>query len=48
MLKTVAIGILLSSVAGSWNSSDEMNRLFPDFVFTPIEAFLAKVWQGKP
>jgi len=43
-LKAVLIGMLLSSVKGSWEVSDEMNRMFPDFEFTDMEAFLTKVW----
>ncbi|KAI5861226.1 hypothetical protein GGS23DRAFT_598750 [Durotheca rogersii] len=47
-LKVVSIGILLSSVKGAWDVSDEFNQLFPDYKFTPIEDFLAKVWGGQP
>jgi hypothetical protein len=46
--KTVTIGFLLSSVKGAWDVSDELNRLFPDYEFEEIEAFLTKVWSGKP
>ncbi|KAJ2988384.1 hypothetical protein NUW58_g4009 [Xylaria curta] len=42
LLKAVCIGTLLSSSKGAWDSSDEMNRLFPDYQFTPIETFLSK------
>ncbi|PKS05195.1 hypothetical protein jhhlp_008563 [Lomentospora prolificans] len=45
MLKTVSIGILLSSLKGAWESSDELNRLFPDYTFTSAEDFLVRVWQ---
>ncbi|KAH9906562.1 hypothetical protein F4778DRAFT_778952 [Xylariomycetidae sp. FL2044] len=48
MLKQVAIGVLLSSAKGAWDSSDEMNRLFPDYRFTAAAEFLADVWEGKP
>lgn len=48
LLKAVSIGILLSSSKGAWDSSDELNQLFPDHGFTQIEDFLAKVWEGKP
>ncbi|KAJ0107300.1 hypothetical protein J7T55_015765 [Diaporthe amygdali] len=44
----VPIGILLSSVKGSWDVSDEFNQLFPDYKFREVEEFLAKVWDGKP
>ncbi|PGH27943.1 hypothetical protein AJ80_00197 [Polytolypa hystricis UAMH7299] len=47
LLKMVSIGILLSSSKGAWDSSDELNQLFPDYKFTPIEEFLAKAWEGK-
>lgn len=48
LLKAVTIGILLSSSKAAWDVSDEMNRLFPNYEFTRIENFLAKVWEGKP
>ncbi|KAI0123737.1 hypothetical protein BJ170DRAFT_640213 [Xylariales sp. AK1849] len=48
LLKAVSIGILLSSTKGAWDSSDELNQLFPDYEFTLIEDFLAKAWEGKP
>ncbi|KAK6833485.1 NAD(P)-binding protein [Apiospora arundinis] len=48
MQKMVSIGFLLSSVKGAWDSSDEMNRLFPDYKFTSAEEFLKGVWEGKP
>ncbi|KAI0813257.1 hypothetical protein GGR55DRAFT_565964 [Xylaria sp. FL0064] len=44
LLKAVCIGTLLSSSKGAWDSSDEMNQLFPEYPFTPIENFLTKVW----
>ncbi|KAI0206803.1 hypothetical protein F4808DRAFT_454721 [Astrocystis sublimbata] len=44
LLKMVCIGTLLSSSKGAWDSSDEMNQLFPDHKFTPIEEFLSEVW----
>lgn len=48
MLTTVLIGTLVSSVKGAWDVSDTMNKLLPDFEFTRIEDFLARVWAGKP
>ncbi|KAL8822621.1 MAG: hypothetical protein Q9191_006644 [Dirinaria sp. TL-2023a] len=48
ILKTVSIGMLLSSAKGAWNVSDEINQLFPDYEFDDIEDFLARVWNGKP
>ncbi|KLJ08186.1 hypothetical protein EMPG_09954 [Blastomyces silverae] len=45
MLKTVSIGILLSSSKGAWDSSDEMNQLFPEYEFTSAEHFLERVWK---
>lgn len=48
MLKKVLIGTLLSSAKGAWDVSDAFNKLLPDYEFTQIENFLAKVWEGKP
>jgi hypothetical protein len=48
MAKAVPIGMLLSSMKGAWDSSDEMNQLFPDYEFTKMEDFLTKIWEGKP
>lgn len=48
LFKTVTIGMLLSSVKGAWDVSDELNQLFPDYQFEKIEAFLTRVWGGKP
>lgn len=47
-LKVVLIGTLVSAVKGCWNVSDEFNRLLPEYKFTQIEEFLAKVWASKP
>ncbi|OIW34605.1 NAD(P)-binding protein [Coniochaeta ligniaria NRRL 30616] len=48
LFKTVTIGMLLSSVKGAWDVSDEVNQLFPDYKFEEIETFLARAWGGKP
>ncbi|KAK1761850.1 NmrA-like family protein [Phialemonium atrogriseum] len=48
MLKTVLIGMLVSSAKGAWDVSDAFNRRLPDFEFTEIEDFLSKAWEGKP
>ena len=48
MLKAVLIGTLLSGAKGAWAVSDEFNRILPDYRFTQIEDFLAKVWEEKP
>ena len=48
MLKVVTIGMLLSGAKGSWDSSDEWNRIFPDYKFTQAEEYLAEIWSGKP
>jgi hypothetical protein len=48
LLKGVLISTLLSSAKGAWDVSDDFNRLLPDYKFTRIEDFLAKVWEGKP
>ncbi|TGJ79581.1 hypothetical protein E0Z10_g9179 [Xylaria hypoxylon] len=47
LLKAVCIGTLLSISKGGWDSSDEMNQLFPKYEFASIDEFLSKVWQGK-
>jgi hypothetical protein len=48
MLKTVLIGMLVSSAKGAWACSDEFNQLLPDVKLTRIESFLSQVWEGKP
>jgi hypothetical protein len=40
----ILIGILLSSTKGAWDSTDEMNQLFPDHKFEDMETFLTKIW----
>lgn len=47
-MKTVLIGTLLGGAKDAWAVSDDFNQILPGFVFTPIEDFLAKVWEGKP
>ncbi|KAJ9614316.1 hypothetical protein H2200_002452 [Cladophialophora chaetospira] len=46
--KKVSIGILLSSIKGAWDVSDELNQLFPDHKFEKADHFLESVWKGKP
>ncbi|KAI4731795.1 NAD(P)-binding protein [Aureobasidium sp. EXF-10728] len=41
-------GILQAISAGDLVSSDEWNKLLPDFKFVQPEEFLASVWAGKP
>jgi hypothetical protein len=48
MLKIVLIGTLLSSAKGAWDVSTAFNQLLPDYKFTQIEEFLARVWEGQP
>ncbi|KAK3387646.1 hypothetical protein B0H63DRAFT_470594 [Podospora didyma] len=48
LFKTVLTGILLSSVKGAWDISDELNHMFPHYKFEEMEAFLTKAWDGKP
>ncbi|KAB5551070.1 hypothetical protein GE09DRAFT_1124778 [Coniochaeta sp. 2T2.1] len=48
LFKTVTIGMLLSSVKGAWDVSDDVNKLFPELCFEEIETFLNKVWSRKP
>lgn len=47
LLKMVCIGTLLSSSKGAWDSSDEMNQLFPEYKFMSIEEFLSRAWKGR-
>ncbi|KAI1806375.1 NAD(P)-binding protein [Daldinia bambusicola] len=47
MLKSVLVGILLSSVKDAWNISDEWNQLLPNYRFTDMRQFLSEVWQKK-
>lgn len=47
MAAQVTIGMLLSSAKGSWNVSDGLSRLFPDYSFTGIEEFLTDVWREE-
>jgi hypothetical protein len=39
-------GILLGFQDGSFQISDEWNKLLPDFKFTQPEEFLTKAWAG--
>jgi hypothetical protein len=48
MLESVLIGTLIGSAKGAWDTSDEVNKLLPDFKFTELEDFLAKAWESKP
>ncbi|KAI8964893.1 NAD(P)-binding protein [Daldinia sp. FL1419] len=48
MLKGVFVGMLLSSVKGAWEISDEWNQQLPHYKFTDLKQFLDEVWQGKP
>ncbi|PGH11857.1 hypothetical protein AJ79_04654 [Helicocarpus griseus UAMH5409] len=47
LVKVVSIGILLSSLKGAWDVTDDLNQLFSDYVFDKIEDFLTRVWSGK-
>ncbi|EPS35796.1 hypothetical protein H072_10797 [Dactylellina haptotyla CBS 200.50] len=47
LLKSVSIGILLSSLKGAWDVSEDFNKLFPDYQFSSAETFLRNVWVGK-
>ncbi|OBT73192.1 hypothetical protein VF21_08702 [Pseudogymnoascus sp. 05NY08] len=46
-LKSVLISTLLSGVKGAWDVSDEFNQILPEYKFTQMEDFLAKVWEDK-
>ena len=40
-------GMLLVISVGALDTSDEWNRLLPDYRFTSAEDFLTKAWHGK-
>ncbi|KAK7183548.1 hypothetical protein PSPO01_10507 [Paraphaeosphaeria sporulosa] len=44
MLKQVTIGMLMSTAKGAWEGSNELGQMFPTYVFTGVEEFLAGVW----
>ncbi|PWY88208.1 NAD(P)-binding protein [Aspergillus heteromorphus CBS 117.55] len=44
----ILAGVLSAISAGDYESSDEWNRLLPDYEFTQPEEFLAEAWRGKP
>lgn len=46
MLKGVLIGMLLTSIDGAWDVSDDWNNLLPGLEFTQLEGFLRSVWGG--
>jgi hypothetical protein len=46
--KMVLMGSLLAAERGSWDVSDEWNKLLPYVKLTGIEEFLRKNWEGKP
>ncbi|EOO02584.1 putative -like family protein [Phaeoacremonium minimum UCRPA7] len=45
--KTATIGMLISTCRGAWDVTDEWNQILPDYEFTQVEDFLAKVWKGE-
>lgn len=38
---------IVSVYQGSWEVSDEWNKIYPDYKFTTIQEFLEKWWAGK-
>lgn len=47
-ISMLTAGMLLGTSSGALNVSDEWNRVFPEYHFTPADEFLAKAWMGKP
>ncbi|KAK0631165.1 NmrA-like family-domain-containing protein [Bombardia bombarda] len=48
MLKSVLVGVLVSTVKGGWDVSDEWNQLLPDYKFSGVEEFLEDVpWDAN-
>ncbi|PYH99841.1 NAD(P)-binding protein, partial [Aspergillus ellipticus CBS 707.79] len=45
--KIIHAGIAFAISAGAYNTSDEWNRLLPDYKFAQPEEFLAEAWKGK-
>ena len=48
IIEQAYIDILLSSIDGAWEVTDEFNKIFPDYEFIGIDEFLGDVWKGKP
>lgn len=46
--KVIVAGLLLAISAEAFRTSDEWNRLLPDYKFTQPEEFATKGWHGKP
>ncbi|KAJ9137750.1 hypothetical protein NKR23_g8912 [Pleurostoma richardsiae] len=42
--RAVVIGTLLAVAHGAWSTTDEWNRLLPDYRFTGLGEFLEQVW----
>lgn len=40
-------GMILAISAGALNTTDEWNRVFPEYEFMSAEKFLERVWRGK-
>ncbi|KAL4861360.1 hypothetical protein BDV12DRAFT_180390 [Aspergillus spectabilis] len=41
-------GLVLGFSNGAFDSSDEWNKLLPDYKFTQAQEFLEEIWKGKP
>lgn len=46
--KSVTLNLLDALNRGSWEVSDEWNKLLPHFKFTGVEEFLREIWADKP
>jgi hypothetical protein len=46
--RIIVASMMLATHAKAYHTSDEWNRLLPDYKFTSAEDFLAGVWAGKP
>jgi hypothetical protein len=44
--KNVTMEYVKSLAAGGWSTSDEWNRLLPDYKFISAEEYLSKVWKA--
>jgi hypothetical protein len=45
--KIGTIGLLLSLASGAWDTTDEWNKLIPDFKFTKTADYIRGLWASK-
>lgn len=43
----IVIGATISTARGTWATTDEWNKLLPDFKPTTIEEYLQKTWGSQ-